>query len=127
MSVSRRFMHAAVAIGAALGLLVSVTTSAGALGIYTSGYTGHDISFPQCGGAYPVPASSIYGVVGLNNGRAFRQNPCFASQYAWATGQGAYSAAVVAPEAVYLNLNRGYRYDRTIWGERPVRHRLPPR
>jgi hypothetical protein len=70
-----------------------------AQGIYTSGWTGYDISWPQCDG--PPPATSFYrfGVVGVTSGHAFRNNPCFAAQYGWATGGG------MAPEAVYLNLN----------------------
>jgi len=82
----------------ALGLLGVPAMGAAAQGIYTSGYSGYDISFPQCDGTYPRTNAYLFGVVGVTNGHAFRNNPCFASQYAWATGP-------MAPESVYLNLN----------------------
>jgi hypothetical protein len=53
---------------------------------------GSDISFPQCGGAYPdIPA---FGIVGVNGGRALTANPCLGvgdvpSQLAWAGGTSA--------------------------------------
>jgi hypothetical protein len=60
---------------------------------YPSGATGFDISWPQCGSAYP-PASGV-AVVGVNDGRAFTANPCLASEYAWAGGA----------RQLYMNLN----------------------
>ena len=61
--------------------------------------TGLDISWPQCHGGVPaLAASPSLVIVGVTGGRAFTQNPCFASEYRWATAQGA------AP-AFYMNLN----------------------
>ena len=93
----QRGIRRAVAIGAALCALLT-PLSAAAQGIYTSDYTGDDISFPQCGGAYPTTNAYRFGIVGVTSGHAFRDNPCFAGEYAWASGLG-------APESVYLNLN----------------------
>jgi len=47
---------------------------------YTHGSTGYDISFPQCGGAYPAGA---FGIVGVNGGYPFvHYNPCLGDEYA---------------------------------------------
>jgi hypothetical protein len=47
---------------------------------YTSGTTGYDISYPQCGGAYPTGA---FGIVGVNAGYPFKYyNPCLADEVA---------------------------------------------
>lgn len=49
---------------------------------------GYDISYPQCGNAYPVNPS--FGIVGVNRGIVFSGNPCLGagasgpSQLAWA-------------------------------------------
>jgi len=46
---------------------------------YTHGSTGYDVSYPQCGGAYPAGA---FGVVGVNGGYPFvHYNPCLADEY----------------------------------------------
>jgi len=45
---------------------------------------GFDISYPQCGGAYP--ANPAFGIVGINGGRVFSVNPCLASQVTWGGG-----------------------------------------
>lgn len=43
---------------------------------------GYDISFPQCGGAYP--ASPTFGIVGVTGGKPYSTNPCLAPEFAWA-------------------------------------------
>lgn len=60
---------------------------------YAHGSVGYDISFPACGDPPPPPTSSNgapyrFAVVGVNGGRAFETNPCFAAEYASAVGQG---------------------------------------
>jgi hypothetical protein len=48
---------------------------------------GYDISYPQCGAAYP--AKPAFGIVGVNKGLVFSANPCLASQITWAGGASA--------------------------------------
>jgi len=62
---------------------------------YQAGATGYDISFPQCGGPYPAGPHTV-AIVGVNWGTAFSQNPCLASEAAWA-GSGL---------NLYLNVNQ---------------------
>jgi hypothetical protein len=67
--------------------IASILTTAGSLLAgqvgqvgYTPGSTGYDISYPQCGGAYPAGA---FGVVGVNGGSPFvHYNSCLADEYA---------------------------------------------
>ncbi len=54
-----------------------------ALDPYQPGSTGYDISWPQCGHAYPAAPHAVT-VVGINDGDMYTNNPCFASEAAWA-------------------------------------------
>ena len=56
---------------------------------------GWDISWPQCGKAYP-PGPVAFAIIGINNGRPFTANPCFLHQYEWAK-------RVEKTPAVYVN------------------------
>jgi LysM repeat protein len=58
---------------------------------YLPGAVGYDISYPNCGS--PVPAGGGFTVIGLNAGRPFTTNPCFASEW----------AAASRPRSVYIN------------------------
>lgn len=49
-----------------------------------NGTRGFDISYPQCGRAYP--ANPAFGIVGVNGGKVFHVNPCLVSQITWGGG-----------------------------------------
>jgi hypothetical protein len=65
------------AIGLIAGLLVAPSAQAAVL-------FGHDISWPQCPSSFP-PTSTQFLVIGLTHGLPFTENPCVATQAAWAT------------------------------------------
>jgi len=70
--------------------------------VYVRGTVGYDISFPGCG-ATVSSTSSIgtpyqFAIVGVNDGRAFTQNPCLASEFQAATG-------LVPLVSFYMNIN----------------------
>ncbi|HEX6509500.1 MAG TPA: hypothetical protein VF221_17870 [Chloroflexota bacterium] len=92
-----RRRHVIVSTAAFAAVLLGMGRGADASGIYTTGDTGYDISWPQCGGTYPATPFG-FGIVGVTDGRANTQNPCLASEYAWAKGGSR------AP-SVYMNLN----------------------
>src|SRR5947207_1080662 len=91
----------AAVLGAAVLALV-VGTSAVALGRY-----GNDISWPQCGGAFPAQAG--FGIIGVNGGRPFTQNPCLAAEWQWAlSNRGA--------PAYYMNISNPGTADPSGYG-----------
>ena len=67
--------------------------------LYRDGAVGYDVSYPNCAAA--VLASQGFAVIGLNSGRPFTANPCFASEWAAAT----------RPRGVYMNT----AYARTLF------------
>jgi hypothetical protein len=79
MSMLRLVTHVAVQ-AAAVGLAVAVAAPALAAGSQrdesplVSAVTGNDISYPQCGAAFP--AKPAFGIVGVNGGLANNLNPC---------------------------------------------------
>ena len=68
--------RAAVRLGISTAAAASVAPSAAV------GAIGHDVSTPQCGRT--LPEIGAFGVVRVNGGRAFTENPCFAAEQAWA-------------------------------------------
>jgi hypothetical protein len=76
-------LHAVKAIEEGPGYGTGIVAMANeGLGPYTSGSTGYDISWPQCGG--PYPGTHQVGIVGVNNGHALSTNSCLGDEVAWA-------------------------------------------
>ena len=106
---SRRALVLAIALLTALAATVSAAPPAAAA------YSGHDISWPQCpvsqggGGLAMPPTTTQFVVIGLTRGLAFTENPCLASQVAWARDNRkpahAYAMATF-PTAAQLSANR---------------------
>jgi hypothetical protein len=69
------------AVLSALGL-VSPAPPAPAAKAIARGSIGHDISWPQCGKAFPK--GSAFGIVGVTDGKPYFGNPCLAAEFAWA-------------------------------------------
>jgi hypothetical protein len=65
----------------------AATTSGSAASPAAATVPGYDISWPQCGGPYPV--NPAFGIVGANKGIVFSPNPCLASEVTWAGGTSA--------------------------------------
>jgi len=90
---------------AALGAAVLATVAGTA--VFAAGRYGNDISWPQCGGAFPTNAG--FGIIGVNGGRPFTQNPCLAAEWRWAlTAKGA--------PAYYMNLSNPGASDPSGYG-----------
>jgi hypothetical protein len=85
-------------------VLVLTALTAQAFGPYSSGQKGYDISWPQCKSA-TLP-SGMFGIVGVNNGRPFTNNPCLAREYVHAAGTGTPS--------LYINLAYAGAYRKNI-------------
>lgn len=84
-------------VGFLLSLSSFIFPATAAASTLDLGAPGFDISFPECHRSLPVsPQGNL--VVGVNGGRAFTQNPCFASEYRWAASAG-YSPSL------YMNIN----------------------
>ena len=69
---------------------------------------GYDVSYPQCPG--PLPTDPAFGIVGVSDGLAYGQNPCLATEYAWA------AKAPLRPVGFYMNTgNPGTAATRADW------------
>lgn len=95
-----RFFGLLSAALAAATLLASATpaTPAFAAGRIPSNTIGTDISWPQCGTAYPTGYQ--WAVIGVNGGAPFSTNPCLASEFHW-------SQTETSLTQLYINLDFG--------------------
>jgi hypothetical protein len=84
----------------ALGLIVAVVL----IIVLTSGSSptaGYDVSYPQCSGSYP--ASPLFGIVGVNGGRARNANPCLGQELAWARDAPGQMRPKQPPLSLYID------------------------
>lgn len=70
----------AIAFAAAANAVVPVVTAHAA-----SATTGYDISWPQCPSNFP--RGGAFGIVGVNDGIAWSQNPCLGAEETWAASR----------------------------------------
>jgi hypothetical protein len=99
MSLSRRALCLALAAGAAL-VCAPPALAAHASGGHVS-TTGYDISYPQCGGAYP--SSPAFGLVGVDGGLANDANACLASELSWALAAPGLTNPPQPAASLYVN------------------------
>jgi hypothetical protein len=105
----RRARGAAVLAGAISLLALAVSATGLVTGVATAHPPGigYDISWPQCG--RPFPAGAAFGIVGVNDGKPYTQNPCLAEQAQWAAASG-------LPAGFYINTaNPGTRSTSVNW------------
>jgi hypothetical protein len=63
--------------------------------------TGYDASYPQCSGSYP--SNPVFGIVGVNGGRANNANPCISGELHWALNTPGQKRPKQAPLSLYIN------------------------
>lgn len=74
--------------------------------------SGYDVSFPQCNTELSQKFVGFV-IIGLNNGRPFTTNPCFAKQWAWANEHTA--------RAVYINVSDPGKGSAKVRGQKIAR------
>lgn len=93
LEVIRQPRFLALAVGFVALLVALFNPAAAAAEEPQPGAIGYDVSFPQCGARLPRDGS--FGIVGVNAGLPWSENPCFASQFRWAQSRG--------DAAIYMN------------------------
>ncbi len=63
--------------------------------------TGYDVSYPQCSGSYP--SNPLFGIVGVNGGRANNANPCLSGELEWARKTPGQKRPQQPPLSLYID------------------------
>ncbi|HET9073564.1 MAG TPA: hypothetical protein VFN48_03215 [Solirubrobacteraceae bacterium] len=92
----RRRLPVAALVLVALVVIVVVVLSGGA-----TPSTGFDVSYPQCAG--DLPSAPLFGVVGVNAGRANTTNPCLGTELGWAQGAPGQRSPTQPRVSLYIN------------------------
>lgn len=66
-----------VAVGSSFVLMILAASGASASNAYPTGSLGVDVSYPNCSASIP---SVNFGIVGVNGGIVYSENPCLAAQ-----------------------------------------------
>jgi hypothetical protein len=105
MNRMRRGPRPATVVTALVTLALAL--SGGSLAAQAAPVIGNDVSWPQCG--RPLPAGAAFGIVGVNDGKPFTDNPCLVAEYQWAAATG------LAP-GLYINTsNPGTQSEAVDW------------
>ena len=62
---------------------------------------GYDASYPQCSGSYP--SNPLFGIVGVNGGRANSPNRCLGDELRWAHGAPGQKRPTQPPLSLYID------------------------
>ena len=63
--------------------------------------TGYDVSYPQCSGSYP--SNPLFGIVGVNGGRANNANRCLSGELRWARDTPGQKRPQQPPLSLYID------------------------
>jgi hypothetical protein len=103
--VARKTLQGAGVVVVLLVMLVVVArpVEAAAIAPYPSGSTGYDVSWPNC--AAKPPTHPSFGIVGVNDGAGYSQNPCLAQEAAWFPSLSLYVNTGWYDQSSYINPN----------------------
>lgn len=76
-----------VSLSASIALIAPLVLATPASASTIDASFGYDVSWPQCGRV--LPTDGAFKIIGVNNGLAFSDNPCFEQQLLWAGGASA--------------------------------------